>query len=117
VYVITFDTNKMPDYTFRYNVRHPKGIIFIDLHQIAFIDMEHSATQALHIADNIHYCTTDPSLWATRADIPQDNLCIIVGLCSSDMKCVSPFAQLRVSSTKYYYGDDNIPNGTMEVKV
>jgi hypothetical protein len=34
------------------NVHHPKGIIFIDLHQLAFIDMEHSATQALRIAGN-----------------------------------------------------------------
>lgn len=98
-------------------VRHPKGTIFVDLHQLAFIDLDDNETHALRIAHDINYCTTKLSLRDVRANILRDHCCIMVGLCSSDMKSVSNFPSDRVSSTKYHYGDDVIPDGTMTVKV
>jgi hypothetical protein len=40
-------------------IRHPHhGVIFIDLHQLAYKDMDDSLRESLQISENIDYCST-----------------------------------------------------------
>lgn len=98
-------------------IRHSQGILFVDLPQLAYTDMRESYSTALRLPDNIDYCTTSPSLWQIREQIPKDNLCVVVSLCTSDMRSISGIPQIRVTSTRYHHGDDIIPDGTMVMTV
>jgi hypothetical protein len=44
-------------------IRHPLGIIFVDLHQLAYKDQQDNLRNHLRISESIDYCSTTPSLW------------------------------------------------------
>ena len=94
-------------------IRHPHGIIFVDLHQLAYKDL---TDRTLQISENIDYLTTNPALWPIREKVDQRDLCVIVGM-GTHYKAPVNVPNSRVESTEYYKGHPDIPDGTMAVTV
>jgi hypothetical protein len=62
----------------------------VDLHQLAYKDMEENLITSLRISDKIDYCSTNPLLWPIRNNIPRDDLCVIVGMSHKSQPASTP---------------------------
>lgn len=98
-------------------IRHPLGVIFVDLHQLAYKDQHDNLSSHLRLSDSVDYCTTSPSLWDIRSSIPHDDVCVIVGICVDTWQPATGVPSSRVTRTHYYHGHHFIPDGTMAVTV
>jgi hypothetical protein len=98
-------------------IRHLPGIIFVDLHQLAYKDQQDNLSNHLRLSDSIDYCTTTPSLCDIRSTIPRDHVFVIVGVCVDTWQPATVVPNSRVTRTEYYYGHQFIPDGTMAVTV